>query len=127
MSCGAAPAPTAAPPSLPPAKSGKKTSSAQNPGGDEASAAAAAAATAPANSNDQASLNYLAQLRSASALLEAVIDALQAATQVRQSVQSVQRGYDDDVEWQITVSLIRWFWGGLKFIWNVPHSAWAFH
>ena len=91
MSCGAAPAPTAAPPSLPPAKSGKKTSSAQNPGGDEASAAAAAAATAPSNSNDeQASLNYLAQLRSASALLEAVIDALQTATQVRQSVQSVE-------------------------------------
>ena len=90
MSCGAAPAPTAAPPSLP-RNSGKKTSSAQNPGGDETSAAAAAAATAPANSNDeQASLNYLAQLRSASALLEAVIDALQTATQVRPAVQSVE-------------------------------------
>ena len=91
MSCGAAPAPTAAPPSLPRNSGKKKTSSAQNPGGDETSAAAAAAATAPANSNDeQASLNYLAQLRSASALLEAVIDALQTATQVRPAVQSVE-------------------------------------
>ena len=88
MSCGAAPAPTAAPPAAT-AHSGKKTSSAQNPGGDEA-ASATAAATAPSNSNDQASLNYLAQLRSASALLEAVIDALQTATQVRPSVQSVE-------------------------------------
>ena len=85
MSCGAAPAPTAAPPSLPRNSGKKKTSSAQNPGGDEA--ASAAAATAPANSNDQASLNYLAQLRSASALLEAVIDALQTATQVSPSSQ----------------------------------------
>ena len=93
MSCGAAPAPTAAPPSLPRNSGKKKTSSAQNPGRDEAAsaAAAAAAATAPSNSNDeQASLNYLAQLRSASALLEAVIDALQTATQVRPSVQSVE-------------------------------------
>ena len=54
----------------------------QNPGGDEA------AATVPnnngnGNNNEQASLNYLAQLRSASALLEAVIGALQTATQVQ--------------------------------------------
>ena len=89
MSCGAAPAPPTAAPPAATAHSGKKTSSAQNPGGNEASAAAAA--TAPSNSNDdQASLNYLAQLRSASALLEAVIDALQTATQVRPSVQSVE-------------------------------------
>ena len=90
MSCGAAPAPPTAAPPAATAHSGKKTSPAQNPGGNEASAAAAAA-TAPSNSNDdQASLNYLAQLRSASALLEAVIDALQTATQVRPSVQSVE-------------------------------------
>ena len=101
MSCGAAPAPTAAPPSLPlaaTAHSGKKkTSSAQNPGGGDE---AASAVTPDSNDDQQASLNYLAQLRSASALLEAVIDALQTATQVRPPVQSVQRGNDDDVEWR---------------------------
>ena len=93
MSCSAATAPTA-PPSLPQAnaQSGKKKTSAQSPGGDEA--ASTAAATGP-NSNDQASLNYLAQLRSASALLEAVIDALQTATQVRPV-----SGDNDDVEQQ---------------------------
>ena len=89
MSCSA-PAPTAAP-ALRAATSVHSDSEAphsgkkiglQNPGGDEA-----AAATVPnnnGNSNDnQASLNYLAQLRSASALLEAVIGALQTATQVQ--------------------------------------------
>ena len=83
MSCSA-PAPTAAP-ALRAATSEAPNSgkiNLQNPGGDEA------AATVPnnnvnSNSNDQASLNYLAQLRSASALLEAVIGALQTATQVQ--------------------------------------------
>ena len=81
MSCSA-PAPTAAP-ALRAAthaeapNSGKATL--QNPGGDEGTA------TAPNNgaANNPASLNYLAQLRSASALLEAVIGALQSATQVQ--------------------------------------------
>ena len=63
----------------------------QNPGGDES------AATVPnnngnSNSNNQASLNYLAQLRSASALLEAVIGALQTATQVQSKEGTVLEG-----------------------------------
>jgi len=80
MSCSA-PAPTAAP-ALRAATSVQHSEapnsgkiSLQNPGGDDV------AATAPNNNNNQASLNYLAQLRSASALLEAVIGALQTATQ----------------------------------------------
>ena len=83
MSCSA-PAPTAAP-ALRAATSVQHSEapnsgkiSLQNPGGDDV------AATAPNNNNNnQASLNYLAQLRSASALLEAVIGALQTATQVQ--------------------------------------------
>ena len=90
MSCSA-PAPTAAP-ALRAATSVHSDSEAphsgkiglQNPGGDEAAAATVPNNNGNSNDNDnQASLNYLAQLRSASALLEAVIGALQTATQVQ--------------------------------------------
>ena len=80
MSCSA-PAPTAAPalrtatPANAEATNFGKTISCQNPRGDDV--------TVNNNTNNQASLNYLAQLRSASALLEAVIGALQTATQVQ--------------------------------------------
>ena len=90
MSCSA-PAPTAAP-ALRAATSVHHSDSEaphsgkiglQNPGGDEAAAATVPTNNGNSNNNNQASLNYLAQLRSASALLEAVIGALQTATQVQ--------------------------------------------